>query len=97
MPLSALTRGLLDVQIESGDVRELPLFPLGIVLNPGASTPLHIFEMRYRLLFNRIQDRDNTFGLIFYNRENNLVARVGCAAMVRRATGRQALPCSDPC
>lgn len=28
---------------------ELPLFPLSVVLNPGATIPLHIFEMRYRL------------------------------------------------
>mmetsp|Transcript_45440 Transcript_45440/g.176713 ORF Transcript_45440/g.176713 Transcript_45440/m.176713 type:complete len:298 (-) Transcript_45440:1660-2553(-) len=69
-------------KVEQGTVRELPLFPLGIVLNPGANTPLHIFEMRYRLLFNRIQEKDNMFGLIFYNKENNLVARVGCAALV---------------
>lgn len=69
--------------MESGDVRELPLFPLGMVLNPGGSAPLHIFEMRYRLLFNRIQDRDNKFGIIFYNKENNLIGRVGCAALVR--------------
>jgi len=29
---------------------ELPLFPLGTVLMPGASLPLHIFEPRYRQL-----------------------------------------------
>ena len=28
----------------------LPLFPLGTVLMPGASLPLHIFEPRYRQL-----------------------------------------------
>ena len=28
----------------------LPLFPLGTVLLPGASLPLHIFEPRYRQL-----------------------------------------------
>eukprot|EP00188_Purpureofilum_apyrenoidigerum_P003431 Plantae.Rhodophyta-Purpureofilum_apyrenoidigerum.ctg3582.p1 GENE.Plantae.Rhodophyta-Purpureofilum_apyrenoidigerum.ctg3582~~Plantae.Rhodophyta-Purpureofilum_apyrenoidigerum.ctg3582.p1 ORF type:complete len:323 (-),score=81.98 Plantae.Rhodophyta-Purpureofilum_apyrenoidigerum.ctg3582:1199-2143(-) len=71
-------------KISTGEIRELPLFPLGIVLNPNGTVPLHIFEMRYRLLFNRIQDKDNTFGLIFYNRENNLVARVGCAAQVTK-------------
>jgi Lon protease-like protein len=32
------------------------LFPLGLVLNPGASLPLHIFEMRYRHLFNTAWD-----------------------------------------
>ncbi len=31
-------------------VESLPLFPLGTVLMPGASLPLHIFEPRYRQL-----------------------------------------------
>lgn len=31
-------------------VKTLPLFPLGTVLLPGASLPLHIFEPRYRQL-----------------------------------------------
>jgi Lon protease-like protein len=31
-------------------VQTLPLFPLGTVLLPGASLPLHIFEPRYRQL-----------------------------------------------
>src|SRR2546430_4527248 len=30
--------------------RELPIFPLPIVLFPGAPQPLHIFEPRYRQL-----------------------------------------------
>ncbi len=29
-------------------VRELPLFPLPVVLFPGMPMPLHIFEDRYR-------------------------------------------------
>lgn len=32
---------------------QLGLFPLGLVLNPGAALPLHIFEMRYRNLFSK--------------------------------------------
>ena len=31
---------------------ELPLFPLNVVLFPGADLPLHIFEARYRLMMN---------------------------------------------
>ena len=34
-------------------MEELGLFPLGLVLNPGALLPLHIFEMRYRQLLNK--------------------------------------------
>src|SRR5207253_8059003 len=31
-------------------IRELPLFPLAVVLFPGMPMPLHIFEPRYRKL-----------------------------------------------
>lgn len=34
--------------------RRLPLFPLGSVVFPGASLPLHIFEERYRVLVRRL-------------------------------------------
>ena len=39
-------------------VEEIGLFPLGMVLNPGAHIPLHIFEMRYRQLFNQAWQGD---------------------------------------
>ena len=39
-------------------VEEIGLFPLGMVLNPGAQIPLHIFEMRYRQLFNQAWQGD---------------------------------------
>ena len=32
-------------------MRELPLFPLPVVLFPGVPLPLHIFEPRYRQMF----------------------------------------------
>jgi len=35
---------------------ELPLFPLNVVLFPGAELPLHIFEPRYRLMINECYD-----------------------------------------
>lgn len=62
--------------------RELPLFPLGIVLNPGTAVPLHIFELRYRLLFGRIQDGDSRFGIVMMGPEG--MARVGCEAELTR-------------
>jgi Lon protease-like protein len=30
----------------------MPLFPLGLVLLPGMTMPLHIFEKRYKLMIN---------------------------------------------
>ena len=43
----------------------LPLFPIGIVLFPGAALPLHIFEPRYRQLMADCLAGDGRFGLIF--------------------------------
>ncbi|GBF97423.1 ATP-dependent protease [Raphidocelis subcapitata] len=37
-------------------VRELPIFPLGMVALPHATVPLMIFEPRYRVLFNTLMD-----------------------------------------
>lgn len=63
---------------------EVPLFPLPLVLNPGSNIPLHIFEMRYRLMFNRIRDGNSPFGIVFYNRQNDAIASVGCSAELLR-------------
>jgi Lon protease-like protein len=45
-------------------VPDLPLFPLGTVLFPGALLPLHIFEPRYRLLVERCIERKVPFGVV---------------------------------
>lgn len=42
----------------------LPLFPLPVVLFPGATLPLHIFEPRYRRLLADCRATDSRFGLI---------------------------------
>jgi len=48
-------------------MRRLPLFPLPIVLFPGAVTPLHIFEPRYRQMVARCLEHDRRFGLIYHD------------------------------
>lgn len=63
-----------------GSFSELPLFPLSLVCQPGNSIPLHIFEMRYRLMFNRIRDGDSRFGIIMWDKDRDAIASVGCAA-----------------
>lgn len=71
----------------SGDppsISELPLFPLQMVLNPGTPVPLHIFELRYRLLFNRIRDGNNRFGIVFYDPDSSDLALYGCSAELTR-------------
>lgn len=43
---------------------ELPLFPLHVVLFPGAILPLHIFEQRYRLMMQFCLDNERPFGVV---------------------------------
>ncbi|MDZ7778385.1 MAG: LON peptidase substrate-binding domain-containing protein [Gemmatimonadota bacterium] len=47
----------------------LPLFPLPVVLLPGAPLPLHIFEPRYREMLEDCLDSDRRFGLIYHDRD----------------------------
>jgi Lon protease-like protein len=43
---------------------ELPLFPLNIVLFPGATAPLHIFEERYREMIGLCLEERRPFGIV---------------------------------
>jgi Lon protease-like protein len=71
----------------------LPLFPLGTVLLPGATLPLHIFEPRYRqltvdLVTGVVPDRE--FGVVAVREgwtpdDDGLAGlhRIGCTAQLR--------------
>ena len=68
-------------------VRELPLFPLPLVLFPGAPLPLHIFEPRYRRMLADVRAGNNLFGLSYFDANSAAGDRppaghVGCAAEV---------------
>lgn len=56
------------------------LFPLNIVLFPGSSYPLHIFETRYKLLIRESIDSDIEFGINLV--ESSRMFDVGCRATV---------------
>lgn len=43
---------------------ELPLFPLNVVLFPGMVLPLHIFELRYRLMIGECRQQNKPFGVV---------------------------------
>ena len=45
--------------------RDLPIFPLPLVLFPGAVQPLHIFEPRYRRLLADSLAGDRRFGIAY--------------------------------
>lgn len=44
--------------------KELPLFPLNIVLFPGGLLPLHVFEKRYRELVKFCIRNESSFGIV---------------------------------
>lgn len=46
----------------------IPLFPLGIIVLPGETKFLHIFEKRYKNLFEDIKNSDNRFGIPFVSK-----------------------------
>ena len=62
----------------------LPLFPLDLVLFPGASLPLHIFEPRYREMISECLDQKKSFGVVRAKEEG--VAEIGCTAEVITVT-----------
>jgi ATP-dependent Lon protease len=66
----------------------IPLFPLNVVLLPGAELPLHIFEPRYRAMVKDCLEEKSEFGMLL-SLENG-VARVGCTAEILEVTKRYA-------
>jgi Lon protease-like protein len=64
----------------------LPIFPLNVVLFPGAPLPLHIFEPRYREMLADCLAGDERFGVITREegaQEPDRPGDVGCIAWIR--------------
>ncbi len=58
----------------------LALFPLDVVLFPGAPLPLHIFEPRYKEMVNECLEQKRPFGMVRANK--NALSEVGCTAVI---------------
>ena len=58
----------------------IPLFPLNVVLLPGADLPLHIFEPRYLEMVSRCLKDKSEFGVLLAVSKG--VTRVGCTAEI---------------
>src|SRR5579863_1116675 len=58
----------------------LPLFPLDLVLLPGASLPLHIFEPRYREMTAECLDQQKPFGVVRAKEDG--ISDIGCTAEI---------------
>ena len=66
----------------------LPLFPLNVVLFPGAPLPLHIFEARYRRMVARCVEYDRRFGVVFHDADRTgpflMEGQVGWIAEIQK-------------
>ena len=56
----------------------LPLFPLQVVLLPGAELPLHIFEDRYKEMMREVIRDRLEFGVVLANEKG--IVNTGCSA-----------------
>eukprot|EP00262_Sarcandra_glabra_P004670 TRINITY_DN15866_c0_g1_i1.p1 TRINITY_DN15866_c0_g1~~TRINITY_DN15866_c0_g1_i1.p1 ORF type:complete len:310 (+),score=37.34 TRINITY_DN15866_c0_g1_i1:130-930(+) len=65
----------------NSDLVELPLFPLPLVLFPGAILPLQIFEFRYRIMMHTLLLSDLRFGVIYTDGATGTAA-VGCVGEI---------------
>jgi len=63
----------------------IPVFPLGIVVYPGESLNLHIFETRYKQLIHECYAEDKPFGIptVIDNRLSEMGTLVRITEMVR--------------
>jgi Lon protease-like protein len=60
----------------------IPMFPLNLVLLPGETTKLYIFEDRYRQLVDDCLDNDASFGIPYI--EKGKVQKFGCEVKINR-------------
>ena len=58
----------------------LALFPLDVVLFPGAPLPLHIFEPRYKEMITECLEQKKPFGMV--RAQENALAEIGCTAVI---------------
>jgi Lon protease-like protein len=67
-------------------VRDFPLFPLGLVALPHELVPLHIFEERYRIMFDELLEREGEFGIVWSTESGP--KPIGCACAIEQVLER---------
>ena len=67
-------------------VPDFPLFPLGLVALPHELVPLHIFEERYRIMFDELLEHEGEFGIVWSTEAGE--RPVGCACEVEQVLER---------
>lgn len=68
-------------------IKQLPIFPLSIVLMPSELFPLHIFEEKYQQMLKDVELKKNLFGLSYFNPQEIFVEKpepgtIGCVAEI---------------
>ena len=71
-------------------IKQLPIFPLPLVLLPHELLPLHIFEPRYQRMLEDIALEKNMFGINLFEQKGEFPDRpetgsIGCVAEIREA------------
>ena len=69
------------------DERLLDLFPLPLVLLPGETVPLHVFEERYKRMVEGVLD-GGEFGVVLV--DDDALVGAGCSARVAEVVARHA-------
>jgi ATP-dependent Lon protease len=67
-------------------LQSLPLFPLDLVLMPGARQPLHIFEERYKALAADCLEVDVPFGIVLA--QDGVLRDIGSTAEIENVVTR---------
>ena len=67
-------------------VRDFPLFPLALVAIPHELVPLHIFEERYRIMFDELLENDGEFGIVWMTESGT--KGIGCACEIAEVLER---------
>lgn len=60
--------------------KTIPIFPLGLVLLPHMSLPLHIFEERYKIMIRECLELRKEFGIVYF--DGAQISSAGCTARI---------------
>jgi ATP-dependent Lon protease len=66
----------------------IPIFPLGLVMLPEMSLPLHIFEERYKSMTNACIEQQKEFGIVYFSGKQ--LQTIGCTARIEKILKRYA-------
>jgi Lon protease-like protein len=67
-------------------VRDFPLFPLPLVAIPHELVPLHVFEERYKQMFDELLESASEFGIVWS--ADGELRQVGCACEIAEVLER---------